>query len=334
MKKPSLSVVLPVYNGERFLRSAIYSVLNQRFDHDFELVLVDDGSSDRTYEISKQFATHDSRVHIISRENKGLVVSLNEGIQASRGKWIARMDADDVCLPDRFTRQLAWANAHHADVCGGFVKTFGHVIPRTRRYPVSNSAIRLKLLFNSCFAHPTVMARRDVLLNFPYDNSFRPADDYELWTRLAAAGFSLTNLPAVVLKYRIHKHQMTAVRRPFFDLMSAKIAEVYRLNCFPKFSNKALALFHSRGLLLDDLSVASCIENLYDLLSCTGQLEHVITDNAFNFLARHGEISPATMLRLASAMSLSTPRTMLLFFLALINADQQSLPFHLLYNLR
>src|SRR4051812_10668575 len=102
---PLISVVMPVYNCQRYLASAIGSILTQSYA-DFEFVIVDDGSTDRSREIIEGFAKKDSRVKLISRPNTGIVGALNDGVAAARGKYIARMDADDISMPERFQKQL------------------------------------------------------------------------------------------------------------------------------------------------------------------------------------------------------------------------------------
>lgn len=334
MVAPLVSVVLPVYNSELYLRHAIRSVLEQEFDQDLELILIDDGSTDGSLEIARDFARSDRRVNIISRENRGLVSSVNEGISAANGEWIARMDADDICVPERLARQIAWARAMKAEVCGGFIRTFGHTFPRVRKYPVSDASIRLKLLFNSCFAHPTVIGRREVLSKFPYYASFQPGDDYELWTRLAIAGISLTNCPAVVLNYRLHGQQMTTTRRSEFDHMSAKIAGNYRKACFPALSESPHANILSRQAHLMDWQVVETVEWFKYLFTTTEDLEGVILDNAFIFLARHAEIGPLLMTRLANSVGIPRVKILLLCLLALTGSDQKSMAFNFLQKLR
>ena len=334
MLAPRVSVVLPVHNGEAYLRQAIRSVLDHEFDQDLELILIDDGSTDGSLEIARKFAKNDRRVHIISRENRGLVSSLNEGIGVASGEWIARMDADDICVRERLSRQIAWALEKKADVCGGFVRTFGHALPRVRRYPVSDASIRLKLLFNTCFAHPSVIGRREVLSKFPYDSSFQPGDDYELWTRLAIAGVGLTNCPTVVLNYRLHGHQMTATRRSEFDSMSAKIADNYRKVCFPALSSEAHQAIHSRQVHLTNRQVTESLVLFKHLLANSEEPEGVALDNAFIFLARHAEIGPMLMTKLSKSAGIPSWRSLLLWLLACTGSDQKSMLFNFLQKLR
>ena len=111
MKAPAVSVIMPVFNGRRYLAKAIASVLAQTFA-DFELIVVDDGSTDRTPEILARFAENDARIRIVSRPNTGIVGALNDAIAVARGEFLARMDADDLCEPERFAKQVEYLRAH------------------------------------------------------------------------------------------------------------------------------------------------------------------------------------------------------------------------------
>ncbi|MBU4446268.1 hypothetical protein KJ656_14500, partial [bacterium] len=128
-------------------------------------------------------------------------------------RWSSRMDADDTSLPDRFQKQMAWLQQTMADICGGWVKLTGTWFHRVWRYYGSSDAIRLKLLFGSAFAHPTVMLRSSVAKANPYNEKAHYVEDYELWTRLAKLGVKMTNYPGVILRYRIHPCQVTAIRQ-------------------------------------------------------------------------------------------------------------------------
>lgn len=212
MSDPVISVVMSVYNCERFLAEAVDSILNQTF-RDFEFIIINDGSTDRSEEILGSFARRDNRIRLVSRANKGLAASLNEGIALARGKWIARMDADDIALPNRFERQLEWLGHTGADLCGSSVRVFGSCVPHVLRYRQSHSEIKVQLLFNSAFAHPTLIARASVLKQYPYDGSWDVTEDYDLWTRLALSDIYMTNSPDVLLRYRRSRDQVSSVKQ-------------------------------------------------------------------------------------------------------------------------
>lgn len=206
-----ISVVLPAYNCEKYISKAVESILCQTYE-DFELIIIDDGSTDNTLSILNRFANLDARIKLVSRANKGLVNTLNEGISLSRGKWIARMDGDDISLPHRFEAQLLWLHSHNADICGSWVRLFGPGVNRIIRYPDSNQANLMQLLFGTCFAHPSVLMRADLVKKLSYDNTRDcAAEDYDLWVRGAMAGWRMTNVQEVLLLYRQHPDQLTKV---------------------------------------------------------------------------------------------------------------------------
>jgi glycosyltransferase involved in cell wall biosynthesis len=162
MANPLVSVILPVYNAETYIAEAIESILTQSYKN-LELILINDGSTDRSLDIMQSYA--DIRIQIISRENRGLVASLNEGIMKAKGKYIARMDADDISLPKRFEEQVAFLEMHpEVGLCGTAVMMFGNKIKgKIWRLPQSDNRIKSELLFSSALAHPTLMMRGELI---------------------------------------------------------------------------------------------------------------------------------------------------------------------------
>jgi len=205
---PLISVVLPVYNGEKYLVEAIDSILSQTFV-DFELILIDDGSTDGSNRILQKYGNSDARLSVYTRENRGLVATLNEGIELARGKWIARMDQDDIALPQRFEKQLIWLEKSGADICGSWVKRFGTYDKRIVRLNQIDEVIKTEILFGSPFVHPSVMMRTVLAKRLHYDPSCEKAEDYDLWVRAAAEGWKMTNVPEVLLWYRVHSAQIS-----------------------------------------------------------------------------------------------------------------------------
>ena len=206
MKNPIISVVMPVYNGEKYLREAIDSILNQSFS-DFEFIIVNDGSTDRTEEIV--FSYDDKRiVYIKNQENLNISKTLNKGIEIAKGKYIARMDDDDISLPTRFERQIDFLEKNKdVGVCDTWLKTFGD-IEEDWAMPVSHEEKLVSLLFHSSIAHATVLMRKNILngMSQLYKDSFSAAEDYELWTRLASVT-KFAGIPEVLYKYRFHSEQ-------------------------------------------------------------------------------------------------------------------------------
>lgn len=208
-----ISVILPVYNGEKYLKEAIESILNQTYTN-FEFIIIDDGSKDSSLEIIKEYEKEDERIIVISRENKGLIATLNEGIEKAKGKYIARMDQDDISLPNRFEEQLKiMENDKEIVVCGSWVNVFGeNRKEKISKYFQHDKQIKANLIMSCCFAHPSVMMRRDAFVdnNIWYDENFKNAEDYHLWTQLAKVG-KFYNIPKVLLNYRFLETSMTRV---------------------------------------------------------------------------------------------------------------------------
>jgi len=205
---PSLSVILPVWNAQSFLVDAISSVLLQTFE-DFELLVLDDGSDDNSVKICQQFA--DSRIRLVLHsERQGIVKTLNHGISIAAGEYIARVDSDDVAVESRFEKQIQFLESHRDyGLVGSWMKTFGER-KTTWKYPVGDNAIRLAMLFNNPFGHPSVMFRRNWQHGSPgyYKDEFAYAEDFEYWVRISAL-WKCENLPEALTLYRTHSGQST-----------------------------------------------------------------------------------------------------------------------------
>jgi len=226
MSDPIISVVMSVYNGERYLAIALESILKQTFE-DFEFIIINDGSTDGSQKILEQYANDDNRIRLINQGAMGLAVSLNKGIALAKGQWIARMDADDIALPARFARQLMWLERTGDDLCGCYVRVIGGMRDRVWRYPVTHDEVETQLLFNSAFAHPAIIASSKILKQHAYIENNMPGQDYELWTRLALSGVRMSNCPEVLLKYRHHRGQISITRQESQYAMRNKIARNY-----------------------------------------------------------------------------------------------------------
>lgn len=202
---------MSVYNGQNYLDDAIQSILTQTYK-DFEFIIINDGSTDKSLEIIKKYQMFDERIILISRENKGLIASLNEGIEHSRGKYIARMDADDISLPTRFEEQIKFMEKNeHIGVCGTAIIGFSeHTQEKVWTLNTANTTLKTELLFSSCFAHPSIFIRKKVIdqYNLLYDSNFPHAEDFELWTRIADYT-DFANISTPLLKYRILQSSAT-----------------------------------------------------------------------------------------------------------------------------
>ncbi|HTB63406.1 MAG TPA: glycosyltransferase [Opitutales bacterium] len=221
MSPPLISVVLPVHNAARYVAVAVESILAQSFG-DFELLLINDGSTDGSLDILQNY-TSDARVRLITQEQSGLVKALNRGWREARGKYIARMDADDISLLHRFAQQVKFMEAHpEVAVLGGAAQCIdenGQKIEKVYRYPIEDAEIKAALRTNSVLVHPATMIRRDALAEVGgYRAAFVDAEDYDLWLRLGDR-HRLANLPDVLINYRLHSGQVT-VRKLFQQSLS------------------------------------------------------------------------------------------------------------------
>lgn len=226
MKDPALSVVMTIYDGERYLYEAIQSILDQSYQ-DFEIIIVSEhGTSTASLETISRFS--DPRiVHLHNYERIGLVRSLNRGLSAARGKYIARMDGDDVCEKDRFERQKAFLEKHHEVGGVGTAITFidgkGRAII-TSRYPDRPKVVRWEMFFRSAIANPSVMFRSDILKKVGvYNEAVTLAEDYDLWLRVLTVS-ELANIPDALLRYRIHGSNISSVREAETSSIADRLA--------------------------------------------------------------------------------------------------------------
>jgi Glycosyl transferase family 2 len=207
---PAVSVVMPVRDGAAFLKSAISSVLMQSFSR-FELIIVDDGSTDDSAAIAG--AETDRRVRVFSQPATGISAALNNGIATATGQYIARMDADDVAAPERLAKQVSVlrANSRISAVGSGYlvIDTHGRRLHEVSP-PTEPDDIRRQLLTRNCMAHPTMMIRRDALLDVGgYRAGFPLCEDYDLWLRLSEIS-DLCNIGEPLLAYRRHDRQISS----------------------------------------------------------------------------------------------------------------------------
>ena len=209
-KNPLVSVIMPVYNGEKYLEEAIESILNQTFK-DFELIIVDDGSVDKTLKIIEKYPKNNASIRLIkNNKNIGRVFSLNKALQEARGLYIARMDADDISLPKRIEKQINFLEKNQDYVIVGsnieIINDEGKKLG-VRIYPQDDENIRKTLLFKSPFAHPVVMFRKKEVVELGgYSNEYSTVEDYDLWIRILNKGKGY-NLQEYLLKYRVHPNQ-------------------------------------------------------------------------------------------------------------------------------
>lgn len=210
MNNSLVSVVMPVYNAEKYLSYAIKSILDQTY-RNIELIIINDGSTDNSLKIIERYKVKDSRVILISRENRGLISSLNEGFEKAKGKYIARMDADDISLDKRIEKQTQFMDKNPEVIASGtWYKTFNKRKRAKRKLNTDNNQLKAKLIFNSPLAHPTVIIRREEIVKYKlkYKHEYFLAEDYEFWFQLSKEG-KLGNVSEYLLLYRLHDGQVT-----------------------------------------------------------------------------------------------------------------------------
>lgn len=211
--KPDISVIMSVYNGESYLEETIESIIAQTFAN-WELVVINDCSKDSTAEILYRFAQRDSRIKVHTNEtNLKLPASLNKAVSLCCGKYIARMDADDICLPERFEKQYKFME-ENPDVslssCRFLTVKNGIYAPGGAGGRCDHDALKAMLLVANPILHPGVIAKSEVLKKYCYDTSLTCTEDLELWTRLVIENQKIQILPEFLLIYRLHDKQITS----------------------------------------------------------------------------------------------------------------------------
>lgn len=211
--KPEISVIMSVYNGEDYLAETIDSVINQTFES-WELVVINDCSVDLTAEILSAYADKDARIKVHTNEtNLRLPASLNKALSLCKGKYIARMDADDICLPERFERQYEFMEKN-PDVslssCRFMTLRNGVYSSGGGGGRCDNEALKAMLLVSNPILHPGVIAKADVIKSLGYNTTLTCTEDLELWTRFAANKLKMEILPEYLLIYRLHDKQITS----------------------------------------------------------------------------------------------------------------------------
>lgn len=236
MSSPIVTVLIPTYNAEQYLFESISSVLNQTIA-DIEILIVDDGSQDDTIQIINSF--NDDRIKLVDGPRKGIAAALNYGISLAKGTYIARMDADDICLPNRFEMQKKLLEASEDyGLCAGNVQLLGVEWPFWGRDCIKPIQFYTRLLWEMPLAHPCVMWKREKFIehNLFYDESYKDTEDFEFFSR-AIKHVEFVGTEEVLLKYRIHENQATVratdkgkcnylkiIKRNFQDRLGVKLS--------------------------------------------------------------------------------------------------------------
>lgn len=283
---PKVSVIMPVHNSEDYLREAIDSILNQTFT-DFEFIIIDDGSSDHSQEIVKSY--FDSRIRFyINAQNMGVAATLNRGLELATGEYVARMDSDDISLPERFEKQVSYMDTHQkVAVCATGVRLFG-AQNGERVFSATNAQLKVDLLFNNCFAHPTVMMRRSVVGGkCKYNEAFSAMEDYALWVEVSRE-YELATIEDVLVMYRVHQSQVTQ-NQPKDYLEQEKLLKYKLLSELGMANEKNVAtLVSQRGALsssekrdyislLTAIVKSNCNKSIYDERCLRNTVASIIT---------------------------------------------------------
>lgn len=249
---PKVTVLLPVYNGEKYLKEAIESILNQTFD-DFEFIIINDGSTDDTKKIIESY--NDKRIRVVNQKNKGLSLSLNIGISMSQGEYIARMDADDISEKDRLMEQVSFMDQNpEIGICGSSVilinelgDHIGYMI-----HPFKHNDIKAQMLFNCPLAHPTVIFRKSFLAKSGLRYNEVKSEDYDLWVR-AVDLTKIANINNYLVKYRIGVGISNNIFKVEYLVSAQKIGQKL-LESLGSFSEREINVYNNinNGLHLPD----------------------------------------------------------------------------------
>lgn len=224
--KPLVSVVMPVYNGEKYLKESIESILNQTYKN-IEFIIIDDCSTDSSFKIIQNFK--DVRIkYLKNKKNSGQSASRNNGMNLAKGKYIAIMDADDVSYPERIEKQVIFMEKNvNISILGTSVDMYDDVSKKSK-YNIKGyrtEEVSIGLLFDAVFTNPTVMLRKKDILknNILYDANLRVNDDYDFWVKAEEKELNMAVLEDVLLKYRVHPSQESSLKKKEQDEHAKKM---------------------------------------------------------------------------------------------------------------
>jgi glycosyltransferase involved in cell wall biosynthesis len=287
MFKPIVSVIMPAYNTEITIFESIESILKQTYKN-IELIIINDGSSDNTLEVISKIK--DERIKIINNEsNLGISKSLNLGILASNGDYIARMDSDDIAYSERIQKQLKVITSIDIDILGAEVDTFGKFPSPTYSYPKTNKQISYYSLLGNPIAHPTVLAKSTFFKNNLYDPDIKYLgfEDYELWTRSIQNNYIFYNMPNKLLAYRLKiksKHNIENINFKIRYLEFKKQLQ-QSLSCKldPEFIDLYSKLINRKDKKIIDIIILYLKKNNIDFDFRMQNQIRIILNNDYNF---------------------------------------------------
>lgn len=226
-----VSVVMPVYNAEAYLKDAIESILNQTFT-DFEFIIVDDASTDNSYKIIEEYSKKDIRIVVLVNEkNLGIAETRTKGTKYAKGKYIAVADADDISISTRLEKQYNYLEKiNDCGVVGGFIELFDSDTDRilgVRKYYEDDANLRKRLFLYCPVAQPVCMIRREVFDTLGYyDPKYPPAEDLDLWFRIGTK-YKFANIQEILVKYRVHENSATISKIQTMEAMTLEIRKKY-----------------------------------------------------------------------------------------------------------
>jgi len=340
-KIPQVTVLMAVYNGERFLRESVESILNQTF-RDFEFLIINDGSTDGTRNILRSY--DDPRIRVVDNEqNIGLTRSLNRGLAFARGEYIARQDADDRSHQFRLEKQVVFMEANPEVVLLGtqarFVNEFG--IPARLLYshrPVTKLGIQWRLMIDSAFVHSSVMFRRKVIWNelHGYNEFFAARQDAELWSRVTV-DHKVQNLPETLVDLRMHSGSITANHgiksdHSFFEIMRRNLHRYLQSEVVPgdEWIRLHLATYSGRQLnddkdgrlLIDGFAkILNRFTELNPLASYNSEIQQALADELMHaafYLATRNRLQSVRAFVMACRANISVARLGVMKYLALL----------------
>lgn len=270
---PLVSVVMSVYNDELYVAEAINSIISQSYEN-LEIIIINDASVDNSERIIKSFK--DPRIRYYANDrNRKLAYSLNYAISVAQGKYIARMDADDISCITRIEKQVLFLESHNeVDIVGSYAKTFGDY-ETVLQYPINHDEIKATLLFHNALCHPAVMIRRSSLDQL-YDENLAASQDYELWARLIWTK-TFHNIPEVLLNYRVHPNQTKNKNGVKQKAGAIAARRLILMRLFPEFDHKLLLSFDEMFLVgksrsADELHGIEQVLNQIKLLNNTNNV--------------------------------------------------------------
>ena len=268
MSQPIVTVLMPVYNAASYLREAIDSILTQTY-RDFEFLIINDGSTDETEQIIKSYT--DARIVYVKNEtNLKLITTLNNGIQLSRGKYIVRMDGDDIALSNRIQKQIDFMESNPTvGLLGSFIRSIGSGNDIEIGYSTSHDEIKFKLLFYTHFPHPTAVIRRDVLIshNLQFEHKYIHCEDFVMWNKIAQVS-QLAILPEILVLRRVHDDQISNKYQTIQETISSEIRKELLTILVPDLSSELMASYDSflHGSAPHDCNMTIQLLDLYEKL--------------------------------------------------------------------